>query len=410
MFGAKRRQMEEQNNKKDQADEDKSFAELLDENFVDSKRLKPGEKVEARVVNITQEWVFIDMGSKSEGYLDRKEFYDGDGNITIKEGDKLEAYFLSSRNNEKLFTTKIGKGEAGRTHLEEAFRSGIPVEGFIEKEIKGGFDIKIGGNIRAFCPFSQMGTQRIDTPSEFVGQHLSFKIMEFGEKGRNIIVSNRIIEEEAQQKRIEALKESLKEGMTVQGTIASVQPYGAFVDIGGVQGLLPVSEVSWGHVEDIREIISVDQTIELIIINLDWDNNRITLSLKEALPDPWEDVDNKYPEGTLHTGIIARLTKFGAFVTLEPGIDGLIHVSKLGAGKRLNHPGEVVEKGQTIEVQIEKADKKHKRLSLTIALDSHADEERHDNYKEHIGKAKASLGTLGDLLKSKLAEKKNTRT
>jgi small subunit ribosomal protein S1 len=402
--------MEEQNNKKDQADEDKSFAELLDENFVDSKRLKPGEKVEARVVKITQEWVFIDMGSKSEGYLDRKEFYDGDGNITIKEGDKLEAYFLSSRNNEKLFTTKIGKGEAGRTHLEEAFRSGIPVEGFIEKEIKGGFDIKIGGNIRAFCPFSQMGTQRIDTPSEFVGQNLSFKIIEFGEKGRNIIVSNRIIEEEAQQKRIEALKESLKEGMTVQGTIASVQPYGAFVDIGGVQGLLPVSEVSWGHVEDIREIISVDQTIELIIINLDWDNNRITLSLKEALPDPWEDVDNKYPEGTRHTGIIARLTKFGAFVTLEPGIDGLIHVSKLGAGKRLNHPGEVVEKGQTIEVQIEKADKKHKRLSLTIALDSHADEERHDNYKEHIGKAKASLGTLGDLLKSKLAEKKNTRT
>jgi small subunit ribosomal protein S1 len=402
--------MEEENNTKDQAAEDKSFAELLDESFMDSKRLKPGEKVEARVVNITQDWVFIDMGSKSEGYLDRKEFCDDDGNITIKEGDKLEAYFLSSRNNEKLFTTKIGKGEAGRTHLEEAFRGGIPVEGFIEKEIKGGFDIKIGGNIRAFCPFSQMGTQRIDTPSEFVGQHRSFKIIEFGEKGRNIIVSNRILEEEAQQQRREALKESLKEGMTVQGTIASVQSYGAFVDIGGVQGLLPVSEVRWGHVEDIREIISVGQTMELIIINLDWENNRITLSLKEALPDPWEDVENKYPEGTRHTGIIARITKFGAFVTLEPGIDGLIHISKLGAGKRLNHPGEVVEKGQTIEVQIEKVDKNNKRLSLTIAMDSHADEERHDNYKEHIGNAKTSLGTLGDLLKSKLAEKKKTRT
>lgn len=402
--------MEEENNRKDQTPEDKSFAELLNESFMDRKRLKPGEKVKARVVNITREWVFIDLGAKSEGYLDRKEFCDDDGNITIKEGDKIEAYFLSSRNNEKLFTTKIGKGEAGRTHLEEAFRSGIPVEGFIEKEIKGGFDIKVGGNIRAFCPFSQMGTQRIDTPSEFVGQHLPFKIIEFGEKGRNIIVSNRIIEEEAQQKRREALKESLKEGMTIQGTVASVQPYGAFIDIGGVQGLLPVSEVRWGHVEDIREIISVGQTMELVIINLDWENNRITLSLKEALPDPWEDVENKYPEGTRHTGIIARITKFGAFVTLEPGIDGLIHVSKLGEGKRLNHPGELVGKGQTIEVQIEKVDKKNKRLSLTIALDSNADEEKHDNYKEHVGKANASLGTLGDLLKSKLAEEKNKRT
>jgi len=402
--------MEEENNEKDQAAEDKSFAELLDESFMDRERLKPGEKVEARVVNITQEWVFIDLGSKSEGYLDRKEFCDEDDNITIKEGDKLEAYFLSSRNNEKLFTTKIGKGEAARTHLEEAFRSGIPVEGFIEKEIKGGFDIKIGGNIRAFCPFSQMGTHRIDTPSEFVGQNRSFKIIEFGEKGRNIIVSNRIIEEEAQQKRREALKELLKEGMTVQGTIVSVQPYGAFVDIDGVQGLLPVSEVRWGHVEDIQEILSVGQTMDLIIIKLDWENNRITLSLKEALPDPWEDVENKYPEGTRHTGIIARITKFGAFVTLEPGVDGLIHISKLGAGKRLNHPGEVVEKGQTIEVQIEKVDKNNKRLSLTITLDSRADEERQDTYKEHIGQANTSLGTLGDLLKSKLAEKKNKRT
>lgn len=402
--------MEEENNKKDQAVGNKSFAELLDESFMDRNRIKPGEKVEARVVNITEDWIFIDLGAKSEGYLDRKEFCDDDGNITIKEGDKLEAYFLSSRNNEKLFTTKIGKGQAGRTHLEEAFRSGIPIEGFVEKEIKGGFHIKIGGNIRAFCPFSQMGTQRIDTPSEFVGQHLSFKIIEFGEKGRNIIVSNRIIEEEEQQKQREALKESLKEGMTVQGTIASVQPYGAFVDIGGVQGLLPVSEVRWGHVEDIRELISAGQAMELKIINLDWEKSRITLSLKEALPDPWEEVENKYPEGTRHTGVIGRITKFGAFVTLEPGIDGLIHVSKLGEGRRLNHPGEVVEKGQTIEVQIEKIDKKNKRLSLTIALDSQADEERHDNYKEHIGKAKTSLGTLGDLLKSKLAEKKNKRT
>ena len=402
--------MEEENNRKDRTSEGKSFAELLDESFIDRNRLKPGEKVKATVVNITQEWVFIDLGSKSEGYLDRKEFCDNDGNITIKEGDKLEAYFLSSRNNEKLFTTKIGKGQAAKTHLEEAFRSGIPVEGFVDKEIKGGFDIKIGGSIRAFCPFSQMGIQRIDTPSEFVGQHLPFKIIEFGEKGRNIIVSNRIIEEEEQQKQREALKESLKEGMTVQGTIASVQSYGAFVDIGGVQGLLPVSEVQWGHVEDIHEIISDGQTMELTIINLDWENNRITLSLKEALPDPWEDVENKYPEGTRYTGLVTRVTKFGAFVTLEPGIDGLIHVSKMGEGKRLNHPGEVVEEGQSIEIQIEKIDKENKRLSLAIALDSHADEERDNNYEEHMGKANESLATLGDLLKNKLAAAKKTRS
>jgi len=394
--------------------DDISFEELLEESPITTGRLKPGERVDARIVDITDDWVFLDLGGKSEGALDRKELLDDEGNLSVKTGDTISAYFLSSRNNEMLFTTRITSGEAGRNFLEHAWSNQIPVEGLVEKEIKGGFQVRIAGNTRAFCPFSQMGLQRVDDSSQYVGLRMSFLISEYGEEGRNVIISNRAILEAERRAKVEVLKEELREGMKVKGTVVSIRNFGAFVDIGGIHGLIPISEIGWARIDDINEVLSTGTEVEAVIMSLDWENDRISLSLKAAMPDPWDGVNTKYPQGSTHTGRVARLAKFGAFVTLEDGVDGLVHISKLGGGKRINHPGEVVEAGQSMEVTVESVDIDNKRISLTPAVagrgdgaDRSVDE---DDFRSYLETTPSSMGTLGDLLKDKMARKEKKRT
>jgi small subunit ribosomal protein S1 len=352
--------------KKNELTEGESFEELFEKTQVRRDFLKPGQKIEAVIVKITKDWIFLDLGGKSEGYLDKKELTDESGNLSVKEGDSITAYFLSSKHNEKLFTTRIGAGDSARTYIEEVWRSGISIEGIVEKEIKGGFEIKLVGDMRGFCPYSQMDLQRIENAKDYIGRRLSFRITEYAERGRNIILSSRAILEEQKKKEEEARKSELHEGMVVKGTVVSIRDFGAFLDIGGLQGLLPISEIGWDRVEDIYERLSVGQTLDVAITRLDWQENRISLSLKKTLSDPWNEVPAKYPEGTFHAGTVVRLTKFGAFINLGPGIDGLIHISKLGKGKRIAHPGEAVNVGQTIEVRIDAIDGDQKRISLSI--------------------------------------------
>jgi small subunit ribosomal protein S1 len=402
--------------RKNEPNEEMSFAELFDKTEVRRDFLTPGEKIEASVVKITQDWIFLDLGGKSEGYMDRKELADEEGNLSVKEGDSLTAYFLSSKFNEKLFTTKIGAGDSARTYIEEVWRNGIPIEGVVEKEIKGGFDIKLVGDMRGFCPYSQMDIQRVDNAKDYIGRRLSFRITEYGERGRNIILSNRAILEEQKKKEGEALKTTLNEGMIVTGTVVSIRDFGAFLDIGGLQGLLPISEICWDRVEDIQERLSIGQTLDVAITKLDWQNNRISLSLKKTLSDPWNEVLAKYPEGTFHSGTVVRLMKFGAFVNLGPGVDGLIHISKLGKGKRITHPSDAVKEGQAIEVRIDTIDRDQKRISLSIPEiepkeggSIKIEKDTEDYYREYVEKAPASMGSFGDIMKRKLEEKKKIR-
>ncbi|MFC1580793.1 30S ribosomal protein S1 [Thermodesulfobacteriota bacterium] len=384
---------------------EESFEELFNKSFVEPVFFNPGEKIKSTVITITKEWVFIDLGGKSEGAIAAEEFIDDEGSSTIKEGDTIEAYFLSSRNNEKLFTTRISGGAAAKAHLEDVYENKIPVEGLVEKEVKGGFEVKIAGNIRAFCPFSQMGPHRIEDAEPFIGQNMIFKIIEYGENGRNIIVSHRVILDEERQIQKEALRGSLKEGMTVEGDITSVKKFGAFVDIGGIEGLIPISEISWGRVEEVESVLSVGQKVEVAVMKLDWENDRFSFSLKEIQPDPWTTMAQRYSEGSTLKGTVARLAQFGAFVTLEPGIDGLLHISELGKSKKIKHPGEVLEKGQAIEVKIGKIDEEARRISLLMISDGE-DSRETDDYKKHMtgssGKSSGSFGTLGDLLQQKL--------
>jgi len=402
--------MTEENNELVGPDDGKSFAELLEESGIKSDYLRPGQKVEAVIVKITPEWIFLALGGKSEGYLDRRELQDEEGNLSVKEGDRISAYFLSSKHNEKLFTTKVGSGEASQSFLEEAYQSGIPVEGLVEREIKGGFEIKVAGNIRGFCPYSQMGLQKVENSQDYVGKKLTFRIMEYGEKGRKLVLSSRAILEEEQRKRKEQIKETLQEGMVLKGKVVSLLKFGAFVDLDGIQGLIPMSEIGWERVENIHDVLVVGQEVEVRIIRLDWTKDQIGLSLKQCMPDPWDTVDQTFFEGSVHTGRVVRLTKFGAFVSLAPGIDGLIHISKLGKGKRINHPAEVLAVGQTLQVQVENTDREQKRVSLSLV--QAANEEKTvtseaEDYRPYIEKPASSLGSLGDLLKFKtMGEKK----
>ena len=366
-----------------ETESEENFEELLNQTNVGPVHLNPGEKIEAVVIKISKEWVFIDIGGKSEGYIPIDEFLDDEGNITVKEGDTISAYFLSSRNNEMLFAIRLTGNTMGNEYLEEAYHNRIPVEGFVEKEIKGGFEVKIAGNIHAFCPYSQMGMHRVENADQYIGRHLTFKIIEYGEKGRKLIVSNRRVLEEERQEKKNALRESLEEGMTVSGEITSIREFGAFVDIGGIEGLVPVSEISWGRVEDINSSLSVGQKVDVAIKKLDWENDKFSFSLKDILPDPWNNIGLRYPEGSTHKGKVVRLAPFGAFVTLESGIDGLVHISELGKGKRINHPREVLEENQTIEIKIVRVDEEEKRLSLAMVSDEQ-DSDDNDYYKKHI--------------------------
>jgi len=362
------------------------------------------------VIEITREWVFINLGGKSEGYISINEFVNDEGNITIKEGDTVNAFFLYSKNNEMLFTTRLTGETTGKEHLEEAYYNRMPVEGLVEKEIKGGFEVKISGSVRAFCPYSQMGLRRVGNTDQYVGQNLTFKIIEYREKGRNIIISNRSVLEEELQKQKDALRESLEEGMTVSGEITSIREFGAFVDIGGIEGLIPISEISWGRVEDINNTFSVGQRVDVAIKKLDWVNEKFSFSLKEILPNPWNNVGLKYPEGSCHKGKVARLAPFGAFVTLEPGIDGLVHISELGKDKRINHPREVLEENQIVEVKIAKIEEVEKRLSLKM-VSGEQDSEEVDYYKKYIAagnkKSSGSFSNLGDILRAKMDKNKD---
>jgi small subunit ribosomal protein S1 len=380
---------------------DKSFAELFEQSFKKPSRLEPGQKVEAVIVKITDDWVFLDLGDKSEGCLDRKELLDADGNLTVAEGDRVSAYFLSSESNERIFTTKVSGGAAGNQFLEDAFHSRIPVEGVAEKEIKGGYEIKIAGSVRGFCPFSQMGLRRIDNPQEVVGKKLLFKITEYRDNGRSLVLSNRRVLEEERERIREELKKTLQKNMVVKGTVISLRPFGAFVDLGGIEGLLPISEVGWSRIEDLGSVLSPGQEVSVKVMDLDWEKNRISVSLKAALPDPWLQLSARFPEESCHTGIVAHLAPFGAFVTLAPGIDGLIHISQLGQSKRINHPREVLAEGQAIEVRVIKIDMESKRLSLALAS-SNPQEQEEDDFKKYVEKQPAgksdSPGTMGAAL------------
>lgn len=358
--------MDYENIKDKSVEQGESFAKLLEKTGSRSARLAPGQKVKSRIVSISGDLVYIDIGGKSEGVIDLEEFMEKDGSFRIHEGEEVEAFFLSVQNGIKKLTTLVnGYSSVELKSIQGAYEAGLPVNGEVKREVKGGFEVQVGG-VRCFCPHSQIDLKGGREGGLYIGQIFTFQVLEYEEEGRNIILSRRVLLEQEKQAVTDRLKETLKEGAEIAGKVSSLQKFGAFVDIGGMEGLVPMSEVSWTRIEKMEDILTPGQEVTAKILSIDWDNNRLTLSLKAMQPDPWSLVSEKYPVDGCIKGTIVRLAPFGAFVNLEPGIDGLVHISNLGAGRRINHPREVVEIGQIVEVYILAVDPESRKLSLSM--------------------------------------------
>jgi small subunit ribosomal protein S1 len=341
------------------------FAELLAKSTA-HERLGPGQKVRAKVVSISGDFVYIDLGGKSEGVIDVTEFKAEDGTLSVHVGDEIDAFYINVKDGVRRLTTTVnGYSASTLAAVRDSFEAGVPVNGTVKREVKGGFEVSVGG-VRCFCPFSQIDLKGGREGGIFLGQTFPFKVLEYEENGKNVILSRRAMLEEERRARINKLREELSVGMTVKATVRSIQNFGAFVDLGGVDGLIPASEISWDRSRRPEDVFSAAQEVTAKIIALDWGANRLTLSMKALEADPWEGVKEKYLVDARVSGTIMRLAPFGAFVMLEPGVEGLIHISNLGAGRRINHPKEVVEMGQTVEVYVLGVDLEKRKISLSL--------------------------------------------
>lgn len=329
-------------------------------------RFDIGEAFETTVVAVTNDTVFVDLSAKSEGIVDSADFADADGKVSVKEGDKVTVYFTGEVHGEMHFTAKLAGQKADASMIENAFKNQIPVEGHVESEIKGGFEVKLGST-RAFCPYSQMGFKDKKEPAYYVGRTMTFIITEYKNEGRNVLVSNRKIGESEYANKLGKLAADITEGSVVEGTVESIEKFGAFVNIMGFRALLPISEMSLDRVEDASKIVTVGETVKVQVLKTDWKNERVSVSLKALIASPWENAEDKYPAGTKIDGKISRIADFGVFVNLESGIDGLVHISELEDVKAGTNLKKIYSVGQAMSVVVEKVDAEAKRISLKPA-------------------------------------------
>jgi len=367
------------------APEKQGFGEILDafEQGAPAKREGPavGGKVSGKILSLGEEWVFVDLGGKSEGRIAAAELKDAEGNLTVKEGDTLEATVTGAdpESGALLLKRKAG-GKGKRTEvsaeIKQAYESGLPVEGLVTGLNKGGAEVQISG-MRAFCPLSQLDLRYVEDPQRFVGQKLQFKVSRLeegnrGGRGPNIVLSRRALLEEEQQAKAAETREKLQVGAILNGRVTSLTTYGAFVDLGGIEGMLHVSEIGHSRTAHPQDVFQVGQEIEVQVIKIEKGKDekrpeRISLSRRALEKDPWRDAVSRFPEGTETTGKVMRTETFGAFVELVPGLEGLVHISEIGAGRRLNHAKEAVQPGQEVQVRVLGVDTARRRISLSMA-------------------------------------------
>jgi small subunit ribosomal protein S1 len=304
---------------------EEDFAALF-EASLKAKRVEKGQTIEGTIVAIGPEVAFVDVGGKGEAVIELDELKDADGVLEVAAGDRIQAVVVSTVGGLTL-SRKLARGAATQRQLEDAFHSGLPVEGKVDRVVKGGYEVRIARQ-RAFCPFSQIDVIRNPDPSVHEGRVYAFRIIEYKEGGRNIVVSRRALLEEEQRAGAADIRRSIAAGAVITGRVTSVREFGAFVDLGaGVQGLLHVSEMGWSRVSDPSQLLKAGEEITVKVLRVDEDKQKISLGLKQLAADPWSHVAETYEVGQVRTGRVTRLAEFGAFVELEPGVEGLAHAS-----------------------------------------------------------------------------------
>jgi len=316
----------------------------------------------------------------------------------VKVGDEVEARVAADAGGVLTLRTKLGRGPEARAELAQAQDLGIPVDGLVTEVVKGGVSVDVAG-VRGFCPASQVDNRFVEDLSVFIGQRLTFRVTRY--EGRNLVLSRRALLDEEKEKRAVETRKNLVPGAVIRCKVVGFKPFGAFVDLGGVEGMLHISELGYTRVEKPEDVLSLGQELDVAILKVEpgEKGERISLSLKALGNDPWNDTTKSLGEGSRVKGTVTRLQPFGAFVEIAPGVEGLVHISELGAGRRINHPKEVVSVGQQVEASVLSIDHEKRRLSLSMAASKDASPEE---IAQAAPKAPNKLGTFGDLLKKKI--------
>ena len=326
--------------------------------------LEVGQVVKGRILQIGDETVFVDVGSKGEALIDRAELADEHGNVTLAVGDAIEATVVSTGDEVRL-SHRLLHGVQARQGLAVAAETGLPVEGKVAAVIKGGYEVTVAG-LRAFCPFSQMDLRRVDTPTAFIGRVLEFRISRYGEQGRNIVLTRRVLLEEQAAKTAEETRKKLVAGAVLPGMVASLATFGVFVDLGGVQGLVPLSEMSHSRAGRATDRLHVGETVTVKVLKVDDAKGKITLSLKALEGDPWALVPAQLRERQIVRGRVARMTDFGVFVELLPGVDGLLHLTEIPRARH-GEMRQAAETGAELIVLVTSVDLDRRRIGLALA-------------------------------------------
>ncbi len=361
--------------------EEEDFAALF-ERSTKTKRIVRGQTVDGTVVAIGKEVAFVSVGGKGEATIDLAELKDEDGKLDVAVGDRIQAVVVSAEGGLTL-SRRLARGAASARHLEDAFQARLPVEGKVVGPIKGGYEIRIG-HARAFCPVSQIDIIRDTSPAQHEGRVYTFRITEYRDAGRSIVVSRRAVLEEEQRSKAAEVRQSIVPGAVLTGRVASVRDFGAFVDLGaGVQGLLHVSEMGWSRVSKPDELVKPGEEITVKVLRVDEDGQRISLGLKQLGADPWSSMVASYAVGDVLSGRVTRLTEFGAFVELAPGIEALAHVSTFPPGQA-NSWTRLVPVGTTTTFEILSIDPEKRRMGVALVPEGSVREPRE---KETIDEA-----------------------
>ncbi|MDR3358996.1 MAG: 30S ribosomal protein S1 [Desulfovibrio sp.] len=348
------------------AHEDINFESAL-ENYLnpDFGDLEEGSIVKGEIVRIDDDAVLVDVNFKSEGQIPTVEFRDAAGDITISVGDKVDVYV--QKKNEQDGTIILSFEKAKRMQvfdqLEDVLENNSVIKGLIMRRIKGGYTVDISG-VEAFLPGSHVDLRPVPDMDALVNQEFEFRVLKINRRRSNVIVSRRVLLEEERDSKRQDLLRTLEEGQTVVGRAKNITEYGVFVDLGGLDGLLHITDISWKRIRHPKEVISVGQELSLKILSFDRDNNKVSLGLKQLVPDPWQDISGRFAEGIRCSGKVSNLVDYGVFVELEPGVEGLVHISEMSWTRKLRHPSQMVHPGDEVDVVVLGVDADKKRISL----------------------------------------------
>jgi small subunit ribosomal protein S1 len=328
------------------------------------RQIQEGELTRGQIIKIDEEQVLVDIGYKSEGIIPVSEFKDSEGNITAKVGDEVDVVLERKEDDEGLVTLSMEKAKKIKVwdHVRDVYREDGAIRGKVMYRVKGGLSVDIG--LPAFLPGSQINLHPIRDLDSLVGKEMELKILKYNKRRNNIIVSRRAILEADRMKQKAKTLALIEEGSVVEGTVKNITDYGIFVDLGGIDGLLHITDMSWGRVSHPSSIFNIGEKITVKIIHFDRERERVSLGLKQLKPDPWTDASSKYPLGKKVTGKVVNLTDYGAFVEIEEGVEGLIHISEMSWTKKIKHPSQVVSIGESVEAVVLSLDTESKRVSL----------------------------------------------